>query len=85
MGQVHKNMPVLSVLHNPCLIPEPCCFARTLNGCLIWHSVYSVATDGEAVYFQQIFLRPSVLQSISFKSCIDIDNFVIILIWRGQE
>lgn len=54
-------------------------------GCLIWHSVYPVATDGEAVDFQQIFLRPSVFQAVSFESRVDVDYFVIILVRRGQE
>lgn len=79
-------MSGLSTLHDPCLIPEPYCFVRTLTGCFVWHSVYSVATDGEAVYFQQIFLGRSVFESVSFQSCVGIDDFVIVLlIWCSQE
>lgn len=82
---MHKNASGLSTLHDPCLIPESRRFVRTLTRCSTWRSVYSVATNGEAVYFQQIFLGRSVFKSIPFQSRIGIDYFVIVSVWRGQE
>lgn len=82
---MHKNTSGLSTLHDPCLIPESRGFVRTLTRCSTWRSVYSVATNGEAVYFQQIFLGRSVFKAVPFQSRIGIDYFVIVLVWRGQE
>lgn len=48
--------------------------------------VYSVATDGEPVYFQQIFLGRSVFESVPFQSGVGVDDFVLVpLVRRGQE
>lgn len=78
-------MPALSMCRDLCLIPEPCSFARALTGCRSAGSVYPVAADGEAVYFQQIFLRLSVFKSVPFQSRVGVYNFVVILVWRRQE
>lgn len=77
-GQVHKSKYGLGMLHDPCLIPEPCSVARIA-------SVYSVATDGEAIYLQQVFLWWSVCKSASFQSRVSVDDFVIVLLVRSRQ
>ena len=51
----------------------------------LWHSVYSVATDGEAVYLQQVFLGCSVFESVSFQSRVGVDDFVFVLFVRRRQ
>lgn len=75
---------------SPCrdlrLIPEPCGVAQSPDCSLaLRHSVYPVAADGEAVYLQQVFLRPPVLRSVAVQPRVGVDHFVVVLVRRGQE
>lgn len=71
------------MLHDPCVNPEPL-FSQDPDCLLIWLSVYPVATDGEAVYLQQILLLCSVFKS-SFQSSVNVDDFVIVLLIRCSQ
>lgn len=79
---MHKSKYGLSMLHDPCLIPEPC---KCCQDCYTSPSVYSVAADGEAIYLQQVFLGWSVCESASFQSRVSVDDFVIVLLVRSRQ